>query len=82
MITSILLLLTAIYLICGLVFAVLFVSVGVQRIDSHARQGTWGFRLLIIPGTILLWPWLARLWISGAHEPPEERNAHRRAARL
>lgn len=69
------------YLGGGLVFAVPFVLLGVNRLDPHARPGTWGFRLLILPGTVLLWPLLLRRWLSGAHEPPTERNAHRAAAR-
>jgi hypothetical protein len=80
MIPAILLILMAIYLLCGLVFSVPFAIAGVGRIDPHAAHGTWGFRLLIIPGTILLWPLLALRWLKGVHEPPEENNAHRCAA--
>jgi hypothetical protein len=57
-----LLILFGIYLACGLVFAVPFAWIGVRKIDPHAGAGTWGFRLIIIPGTILLWPWLAWRW--------------------
>jgi hypothetical protein len=70
-----------VYLAAGLVFAIPFTLAGVKKIDPHAAHGSWGFRVLIIPGTMFLWPLLARRWFSGAHEPPEERNAHRRAAR-
>jgi hypothetical protein len=80
MMVETLLLLAAIYLLCGFVFAVPFVLVGVGHIDPHAAHGSWGFRVLIIPGTMFLWPLLARRWLKGVHEPPEERNAHRRAA--
>jgi hypothetical protein len=69
------------YLACGLLFAIPFALAGAMRIDPHAAQGSWGFRLLIIPGTMFLWPLLARRWLSGRREPPEERNAHRCAAR-
>lgn len=75
------LILIGVYLICGLAFDVPFALVGAGRIDPHAAHGTWGFRLLIMPGTVLLWPLLARRWLKGVHEPPEERNAHRCAAR-
>jgi hypothetical protein len=72
--------LAGVYLASGLVFAIPFVLRGVTRIDPHAEPGTWGFRLLIVPGTVFLWPILARRWMCGATHPPEERNAHRRAA--
>lgn len=69
------------YLCCGLVFAIPFALVGVKKIDPHAAQGSWGFRLLIIPGTMAFWPLLLRRWAAGIKKPPEECNAHRRAAR-
>ena len=42
------------YGICGLLFVVPFVLVGVNQIDPHAGHASWGFRLLIIPGTVAL----------------------------
>jgi len=78
--TEILLSLAGLYLGIGLVFAIPFVLAGVQRMDSHARHGSWGFRLLILPGTMALWPLLLWRWIKGASAPPEEQNAHRQAA--
>jgi len=68
------------YLGVGLVFAVAFVARGVDRVDPSARGAGWGFRLLIVPGSAALWPWLAARWARGA-PPPTERNAHRDAAR-
>jgi hypothetical protein len=66
-----------IYLLCGLAFAIAFVFAGAGRIDPHAKLGSWGFRLLILPGTAALWPLLARRWWKGARQPPEEQTAHR-----
>ena len=80
MIAAALFIILGIYLLCGLVFAVPFVVVGVKRIDPHALYGSWGFRLLIFPGAMALWPLLLRRWMSGIHIPPEESTAHRRAA--
>ena len=61
----------------GLVFALGFVAFGVTRVDETARGAGWGFRLLILPGTVALWPLLAwRCWRGGG-EPPVERTAHR-----
>ena len=80
MIVEVLLIIMASYLACGLLFAVPFVITGVGKIDPHAVHGSWGFRVLIVPGTMLLWPLLALRWVQGIHEPPEEHNAHRFAA--
>ena len=81
MIAAVFLILLGAYLACGLVFAILFALVGVKKIDPHAAHGSWGFRLLVIPGTMAFWPLLLRRWATGTKEPPEECNAHRRAAR-
>ena len=69
-----------VYALVGLLFAVAFVLRGAARIDPQAVGGSWGFRLAILPGVVAFWPLLARRWARGA-PPPEERNAHRRAAR-
>ena len=73
----------AVYLVLGLLFAPPFLWTGVRRIDPVAADGTRGFRILIFPGVVALWPLLLKRWIAGGPEPPEERSAHRQlAARL
>ena len=67
-----------VYLGLGLVFAVPFVLRGVERIDPSARGASWGFRVLVLPGSVALWPLLLRRWASG-REVPEERSPHRGA---
>ena len=67
------------YALVGLVFGVAFVWRGAARIDPGAAAGTWGFRLLILPGAAALWPLLLRRWVRH-QEPPGESNAHRDAA--
>ena len=67
----------SLYVLLGVVFAVAFVSVGVKRIDSQAVGTGVGFRVLIFPGSVALWPLLLRRWASGNAEPPLERNPHR-----
>lgn len=69
------------YLLAGFVLGVPFVLAGVNRIDAHALHGSWGFRFLILPGTIFLWPLLAWRWWRRDPNPPTENNAHRCAAR-
>lgn len=68
------------YVTLGLLFAIPFVLRGVQKIDPVAENGTWGFRLIILPAVVALWPVMLRRWLTGA-PPPAERNAHRRAAK-
>ena len=80
MIATAFLTLLGVYFAIGITFAFAFAATGVQRIDSHAARGSLGFRLLIIPGSTALWPLLLRRWMRDVHTPPEERNAHRRAA--
>jgi len=80
MIASWFLILLGIYLACGLLLAMPFVWFGVKRIDPPAAHGSWGFRLLILPGAMAFWPLLLRRWMKGVHEPPKEINAHRRLA--
>ncbi len=77
-----LLLIAAGYLLVGLAFAVPFLTKWVGKLDSSAQAGSWGFRVLILPGTVLLWPVLAwRLRGSAAREgrPPLEATPHKRA---
>ena len=81
MIAAAFLILFGSYLACGLVVAIPFAFVGVGKIDPHAAHGSWGFRLLIIPGSIAFWPLLLKRWLHGVKEPLEECNAHRRGAR-
>lgn len=53
------------YVGIGLVFALLFVTLGVSRVDPAAQGAPWGFRLIILPGTIALWPVMLLKWIGG-----------------
>ena len=51
--------LVGLYLLIGVAFAVAFALRWAGRLDPVATQGTWGFRLLLLPGATLLWPVLA-----------------------
>lgn len=73
--------LLSIYVLLGIVFALCFIFAGIERVDAAAKQSAWGFRLMIVPGVIALWPLLAVRWMRGAGHPPLEQNAHRQAAR-
>ena len=67
------------YAAFGLLFAIAFAWVGVERVDSQARGAGVGFRLLILPGVAAFWPLLLRRWVRG-EEPAVESNSHRRAS--
>jgi hypothetical protein len=71
MIVSILLIVVAVYLAAGFVFAIPFILKGVRKIDEGAHEATWGFRIIIIPGTIVFWPFLLNKWI-GSSKTKEE----------
>lgn len=62
---NILLIIVAVYLFAGLVFAIPFITKGVTKIDEGAHGSKWGFRIIIIPGTIVFWPLLLKKWIKG-----------------
>lgn len=81
MIAAIFLILLALYCTAGICFAIPFTILGVGKIDPHATHGSWGFRLLIIPGAMALWPFLLKRLVNGTTSPPEEQTAHRRVAK-
>lgn len=53
-----------IYLLLGLVFALVFITVGAGRLDEKAQGTSWLFKALIFPGTIALWPVLLLKWMK------------------
>lgn len=66
------------YLAVGLVTAVFALFRGLGRIDPDALNATWGFRLIVLPGLVLLWPVIVRRMRSGDRRPPAEKTAHKR----
>ena len=64
----------------GVLFAVPFVTSGVKRVDPDAEHGSWGFRVLIFPGAVALWPLMWRRLRAGPAALPVERSPHRDAA--
>jgi hypothetical protein len=55
----------ALYAAVGAVFALVFLSLGLNRIDHGAKGAGLGFRLMILPGLIALWPLMLIRWLSG-----------------
>lgn len=54
------------YLAAGVAFALGFLRVGIGRVDAAARGAPIGFRLIVLPGVVALWPILARKWRGAA----------------
>lgn len=50
------------YLLAGVVFAILFLRKGIGKVDVSAHGSGFGFRLIIFPGTVALWPVLLNKW--------------------
>jgi|HubBroStandDraft_6_1064221.scaffolds.fasta_scaffold5859673_1 hypothetical protein len=53
-----------VYLICGFVFAVAFVFKGAREIDEGAKGSSAGFKIIIIPASMVFWPFLLIKWIK------------------
>lgn len=48
------------YLIVGFLFGLWFIFRGVQKIDDGMEEAKIGLRLLLLPGSVLLWPLMAK----------------------
>lgn len=69
--TNIALTILAIYILIGLPIGIAFIARGVTRVDPVATGSSLRFRLLILPGTVALWPIMLRKWLGAtrATEP-------------
>ncbi len=52
------------WLATGLIFAIPFALFGAPKILQDAAEMSVGARILIIPGTAILWPWLLWRWVA------------------
>ena len=52
----------AAYLVAGIMFGLAFIWRGAGQLDPAAQEGSLGFKVLILPGCVALWPLLARRW--------------------
>ncbi|GAB2584040.1 hypothetical protein [Spirosoma areae] len=48
------------YWFMGAVFGLYFIGWGAARLDDEAKTMIWPVRLLLLPGSIALWPLLLR----------------------
>lgn len=66
------------YAAVGAAFGLVFVTRGVGQLDPNAQGTGVGFRVLIVPGVVALWPVLAARWI---HSPASDHAAGNTATR-
>ena len=48
----------------GVLFAIVFLTRGVEQIDPACKASGIGFRLIILPGVTALWPVLLLRWLG------------------
>ena len=61
---EILLIIVAVYLVVGVLFVIPFLMKGLTKVDEGAQGSTIGFKIIIIPGVIVLWPLLLSKWMK------------------
>lgn len=72
---NIILSLAGAYTALGTVFAVAFVTRGIGVVDHAANAASVKFRLLMLPGSALLWPWLLRCWLRARTPAPHSTHS-------
>jgi hypothetical protein len=73
-IVNIALIVAAAYLLSGFVFAIAFLAKGIAAVDEGAVGSTIGFRIIIMPGVIVFWPFLLTRWRKASKE--NQTNQH------
>ena len=53
----------------GLLFAIVFLTVGISQVDPDSKGSGVGFRLIILPGVAALWPVLFTRWVGKGRVP-------------
>lgn len=73
---EVVLIIAALYLLLGVLFVVPFLIKGLRKVDEGTHGATLGFKIIIIPGVIVFWPFLLRRWIRAGRKlyfPPIEK---------
>jgi hypothetical protein len=63
-IVTVLLIVVALFLVCGLLISFFFLARGLSQIDEGTHGTGIGFRLVILPGIIVFWPVLLKKWLQ------------------
>ncbi len=65
-----------VYTAVGALFALAFAWRGAGRLNPSAVAGSGGFRLLILPASAALWPYLALRWLASVRSTPPGIRGH------
>ena len=57
------------YAAAGAVTALAFVSFGITQVLPHPMPATLGARVLLLPGSIALWPYILLRWRKARSRP-------------
>lgn len=63
-VANLLITLVGAYVAMGVMFAIAFVARGITRVDPGAKGSTTGFKVIVFPGTVALWPLLLARWVA------------------
>jgi len=53
-----------VYLLGGILFALLFIARLIHKVDEGSIGAPWSFRLIIFPGCVILWPLLLMKYLT------------------
>lgn len=59
----------ALYAVAGVVTALAFVSVGISQVLRPPMPATLGARIMLLPGTFALWPYILIRWRRARSRP-------------
>ena len=57
---------SCVYLVVGALLGLAFLIFGIKRVDPAAIGAPITFKLIVLPGTIILWPVVLIMWLRSA----------------
>ncbi|MBI1337865.1 MAG: hypothetical protein GC164_13015 [Phycisphaera sp.] len=68
-------LIITLYAVAGVIVALPLVLKGITKIDPTAEGSTWGFRVVIFPACVALWPMMLTRWARARPGSVESHHA-------
>ena len=68
MAAQIILIIVVVYLLLGVLFVIPFLIKGLAKVDEGTHGSTIGFKIIIIPGVVVFWPFLLKKWMRPVKE--------------